>query len=240
VNVVTITSDSLLRRVVDVLVAIVILALLGPLLIVVSLIVVIDSPGPVIYAQERVGRNGRGFRMWKFRSMVAEADQVGPLVTGCRDVRITRVGRYLRRTKLDELPQLVNVLRGQMTLIGPRAEVARYVAHYSASDPDDDYVSRHLHAKLALDLAYLQKRTVAKDLVLIILTFGVVLRALLRGPQLRSKASQLGRPPEAPDPRVDVVSASRGVAPEEGDRLDPGSAGVEVSPEALPSLGQSP
>ena len=126
----SVTGDSGLRRAVDVVVALAALVLLSPLLALTALLIKLDSPGPVLYAQERIGRNGRPFRMLKFRSMVADAERLGAAVAGRHDPRITRVGAFLRATKLDELPQLVNVLVGHMTLIGPRAEVPRYVRHY--------------------------------------------------------------------------------------------------------------
>lgn len=106
------------------------LMLLAPLLLVIALWVRLDSPGPVFFRQERVGRFGRPFRILKFRTMVVNAEQLGLRITAGHDPRITRSGRLLRRSKLDELPQLFNVLRGEMSLVGPRPEVAEYVAHY--------------------------------------------------------------------------------------------------------------
>jgi lipopolysaccharide/colanic/teichoic acid biosynthesis glycosyltransferase len=110
------------------------LVLVSPLLVLVAAFVKAESRGPVFYMQERIGKHGRPFRIVKFRSMVADAERLGPLVSGRRDPRITRVGTFLRATKLDELPQLINVLRGDMTLIGPRADVARYVAHFTTEE----------------------------------------------------------------------------------------------------------
>jgi lipopolysaccharide/colanic/teichoic acid biosynthesis glycosyltransferase len=108
------------------------LVVLSPLLLLLLLLVRLSSRGPALFVQERVGRQGRMFRLYKFRSMrVAPAGQ-GDLVTGRDDPRITPVGRWLRRTKLDELPQLWNVLRGDMSLVGPRPEVPRYAAAYTA------------------------------------------------------------------------------------------------------------
>jgi len=131
---VPIRGDSAIRRLVDVVVSAVALAVVSPLLVLVAAFVKAESRGPVIYTQERIGKHGRPFRIVKFRSMVADAERLGPLVSGRRDPRITRVGAILRATKLDELPQLVNVLRGDMTLIGPRADVARYVVHFTADE----------------------------------------------------------------------------------------------------------
>lgn len=107
------------------------LLLLAPVLAAVAVLVKLTSPGPVLYVQERVGRFGIPFRVFKFRSMHVGSDRSGALVTGGGDPRVTPLGRWLRRTKLDELPQIWNVLRGEMSLVGPRPEVPRYVAHYT-------------------------------------------------------------------------------------------------------------
>jgi lipopolysaccharide/colanic/teichoic acid biosynthesis glycosyltransferase len=109
------------------------LLLLGPLLIAIALWIKLDSPGPVFFRQERVGRGGVLFRIHKFRSMRADAPLAGPQLTVGADPRITRAGQLLRRTKLDELPQLIDVLAGSMSLVGPRPEVPRYVALYPAA-----------------------------------------------------------------------------------------------------------
>jgi lipopolysaccharide/colanic/teichoic acid biosynthesis glycosyltransferase len=194
-HVVSIKGDSTSRRVVDWIVSAVALVVLSPLLVVLAIVVKLVSPGPAIYVQERIGKGCRPFPILKFRSMTADADRIGPLVSGRSDPHVTRVGRLLRATKLDELPQLVNVLRGDMTLIGPRADVARYVAHFTVEeralllvrpgltgpsavyfttdqagqlddvqDPDEYYIRHQLHAKLAMDLAYLRGRSLVADL----------------------------------------------------------------------------
>src|SRR5437870_1181829 len=108
------------------------LVVLSPLFVIIGALIKASDGGAVFYRQVRVGMHGRPFRIRKFRTMVPLADSTGPLVTGDRDARVTRIGRILRRTKLDELPQLWNVLRGEMSLVGPRPEVARYVEHYTA------------------------------------------------------------------------------------------------------------
>ena len=108
------------------------LVLLAPLLLGIALWIKIDTPGPVFFRQQRVGRFGALFRIHKFRSMRADAAQSGPQITVGADPRITRAGHFLRRTKLDELPQLLDVLAGTMSLVGPRPEVPRYVALYPA------------------------------------------------------------------------------------------------------------
>ena len=118
------------KRGVDLLLAAAGLLLLSPLFLVVALCIRLDSPGPVFFRQERVGRGGRLFRIHKFRTMVADAPARGPGLTIGADPRVTRVGRWLRRTKIDELAQLLDVLAGQMSLVGPRPELPRYVALY--------------------------------------------------------------------------------------------------------------
>jgi lipopolysaccharide/colanic/teichoic acid biosynthesis glycosyltransferase len=118
------------KRLFDVLSSSAGLIVLSPLLLIIALAVALDSPGGILFRQERVGRFGRTFKMLKFRSMRAAGHDGGPLVTRQGDPRITRVGAFLRRAKLDELPQLLNVLRGDMSLVGPRPEVPRYVDMY--------------------------------------------------------------------------------------------------------------
>lgn len=121
------------KRLLDLLGAGLGLLLLAPLLGLIALAVKLDSPGPVFYRQLRVGRGGREFRIHKFRSMTHDPRERGPQLTVGGDVRITRVGALLRRSKLDELAQLIDVLRGDMSLVGPRPEVPRYVAAYPAA-----------------------------------------------------------------------------------------------------------
>ena len=175
------------------------LLLLSPLLLVVALWVKFDSPGPVFYRALRVGRGETPFRLFKFRSMVVDADRRGPGITTAGDARVTRSGRWLRRTKVDELPQLLNVLRGEMSLVGPRPEDPRYVALYTPEQrqilayrpgvtsaaslayrheeslltgPDWEtvYLQEVMPAKLAVDLAYMAQRSLYTDLQLILRT----------------------------------------------------------------------
>ena len=198
-------TDSRLRRGVDVVLASAGLLALGPAMGAIAWAIRRDSPGPAVFRQTRVGARGKDFKIMKFRTMVVDADRAGPAVSGNADPRITRVGAFLRRTKLDELPQLVNVVRGDMTLIGPRAEVPQYVAHYTeleratlsvrpgltgpggiwftrsqaaeldeSEDPERAYIEHQLHEKLALDIEYLQDRTLLKDLRILAETFGVL------------------------------------------------------------------
>ena len=120
------------KRLFDITLSLLALVLLCPLLLAVALWVRLDSQGPVLFRQQRVGRGGRPFAILKFRTMQVNAEAAGLQITVGQDPRITRAGRWLRRSKLDELPQLLNVLRGEMSMVGPRPEVPRYVALYPA------------------------------------------------------------------------------------------------------------
>ena len=183
------------RRILDVLVSLLALAICAPLLLVVAILVKLSSPGPVLYVHKRVGRGGRPFSLRKFRTM--RVDQADPSVTAAGDPRITPVGRFLRRWKLDELPQFWNVLRGEMTIIGPRPEVERIVGRVGAGqreilsrtpglasmaqlvypheaeilrdhpDPETAYTEQLLPRKIAVDLEYERTRTFASDLMLV-------------------------------------------------------------------------
>ncbi len=191
-------------RCIDVVVAALLLVLLSPALLLLALLVRLSSPGPVLYRQTRVGRHGRPFQLLKYRSMRSAAG--GPAVTAGGDDRITLVGRFLRKWKLDELPQFANVLRGDMSLVGPRPEVPEYVAHYTneqravlavrpgvtgaaqiefrneeellagRDDVVEYYISSVMPAKLAIDLDYLKRRTLLSDLGLLARTAWVILR----------------------------------------------------------------
>jgi len=118
------------KRLFDLLSSLAGLIVLAPLLLAIALAVKLDSPGDIFFRQSRIGRCGRKFCMYKFRSMRSDAGNQGPLITRQGDPRITRVGKFLRRTKLDELPQLINILRGDMSLVGPRPEVSKYIDLY--------------------------------------------------------------------------------------------------------------
>ena len=118
------------KRLFDIVMAGLALLLMSPLLIGIAAWIRLDSVGPVFFRQERVGRHGRLFRIHKFRTMVSDAERLGAQITVSGDPRITAAGRFLRRSKLDELPQLIDVLAGTMSLVGPRPEVPRYVAMY--------------------------------------------------------------------------------------------------------------
>jgi lipopolysaccharide/colanic/teichoic acid biosynthesis glycosyltransferase len=193
----------MVKRVFDVVVAGFGLLLLSPLLVLLALAIRLDSPGPVLFRQERVGRAGRPFRIHKFRTMRAGAP--GAAITVGADPRITRVGAWLRRSKLDELPQLIDVLAGSMSLVGPRPEVPRYVALYPeatrakvlsvrpgitdlasieyrdesaqlarAADPEHEYVHVVMPRKLRLAEAYVEQASFALDLRLILRTLAAV------------------------------------------------------------------
>jgi lipopolysaccharide/colanic/teichoic acid biosynthesis glycosyltransferase len=191
---VTISLDSALRRGLDVIVSATVLVVLAPLLALMAALVKLSSRGPVFFMQERIGRGGAPFGLLKFRTMAIDASARGPTITVGADPRITPIGAVLRRYKLDELPQFGNVLRGDMSLVGPRPEVPEYVAQYTEEqrrvftvrpgitdpaslayheeasllatfdDPERAYREQVLPRKLAISLDYLARRTVASDL----------------------------------------------------------------------------
>ena len=197
-----------MRRTIDILVAAVVLGLLAPLMVLVALAVVLDSRGNPFYLAERCGLQSRRFRMWKFRTMAANAGSAGSAITGNRDPRITRLGRILRVSKIDELPQFVNVLLGDMTLVGPRPEAPSIVALYSpeqrrvlevkpgitgrvqlsaeesemipaGAEPEEYYVTHLMPNKLRSDLEYLATRSPWSDVRIVFDTLGFVFRALV-------------------------------------------------------------
>jgi len=197
--------DESIRRAIDAAAASLGLVALSPVLLGIALAIATDSRGPILFRQERVGKRGKAFKILKFRSMRPDAERVGGQLTVGTDPRVTRVGHFLRAWKLDELPQLWNVLVGDMSLVGPRPEVPRYVALYSQQqrrvlevrpgitdpasiafrdesetmaghpDPERLYVETILPEKLRLNLAYLERRTVLTDLALILTTLRAVL-----------------------------------------------------------------
>ena len=120
-----------LKRFFDLLVSLLMLIILSPLLLLLAILIKLDSAGPVFYRQERMTAGGRTFRIFKFRTMVQNADKIGSLVTVERDPRITRVGAKIRKVRLDELPQLLNIVRGEMSFVGTRPEVKKYVERYT-------------------------------------------------------------------------------------------------------------
>ncbi len=188
------------KRVLDVVLSAVGLLLTAPILAAAALAVRFDSEGPALYGQERVGRGGKPFRVWKLRSMREDAeDETGAVWSHPDDERVTRVGRFLRKARIDELPQLWNVLRGDMSLVGPRPERPEFVEMLAERYPyftarsavrpgitgwaqiRDGYVNdiAHVEEKLALDFYYLKYRTLTMDLLILWKTLKTVL--LLRG-----------------------------------------------------------
>ncbi len=120
-----------IKRVLDIILSLILLIVLSPIMLILALIIKIDSKGPVFYRQERITQYGRVFRIFKFRTMVQNADQIGALVTTQEDNRITRVGSKIRKCRLDEIPQLINILIGDMSFVGTRPEVKKYVEMYT-------------------------------------------------------------------------------------------------------------
>lgn len=124
----------LMKRLLDIFISFIALIFLSPLLIIISFVIMLSSGRPIFYSQERVGKDWKRFRIIKFRTMVTEADRIGPGISSEDDERITKFGKFLRKYKLDELPQLLNVFVGEMSLIGPRPEIPKYAEFYK-----DDY-----------------------------------------------------------------------------------------------------
>ena len=185
------------KRCFDIIVALIGLVLLTPVFLIVALAIKLDSPGPVFYIGKRIGKDGAPFGIIKFRTMVDHADRMGAALTQGQDRRVTPAGRFLRKWKLDELPQLLNVLRGEMSLVGPRPEAPCYVGHYTpeqrrvlqakpgitgltqvrfrheesllqrCGNVEEEYIREIMPHKLALDLQYVESQTLLLDLKLI-------------------------------------------------------------------------
>lgn len=190
-----------MKRTFDVIMSGLGLLCLSPLFLVLAVWIKCDSPGPVFYRQTRVGRGNRDFRLFKFRSMRPDSDRLGLITIGGHDPRVTRSGYYIRKYKLDEFPQLINVFLGDMSLVGPRPEVRKYVDLYTpeqmrvldirpgitslasiryrnendilaaADDPDRAYIEQVMPDKLAIDLEYVGKANLRSDIALIFSTF---------------------------------------------------------------------
>ncbi len=173
---------------------------LSPLFLVLAVWIKLDSKGPVFYKQSRVGKNDEDFRLYKFRTMVVNADKKGLITVGGRDPRVTRAGYFLRKYKLDELPQLVNVLRGNMSLVGPRPEVRKYVEMYTpeqrkvlsvkpgltdyasihyidenevlakSDDPEKTYVEVIIPEKIRYNIKYIEHQSVKEYFKIIFMT----------------------------------------------------------------------
>lgn len=193
------------KRAFDILFGTIGFALLAPFFLLGCVLAKLQSAGPVFYKAKRVGKDEVLFEMYKFRTMVVNADKIGCSLTTYRDTRITRIGRLLRWTKLDELPNLINVIRGEMSLVGPRPEAPIYVQHYTAAqkqvlqvkpgmtgpsqlanrheeeklkaraNPEHYYITELMPQKLALDLRYVATHSLAADLGWLLKTFWTVL-----------------------------------------------------------------
>ena len=195
-----------IKRIFDIALSAISLPVLSVFFIFISIIIKADSRGPVYYRQTRVGRHGKLFRIYKFRTMVVNADKSGKLITVGDDSRVTRTGKFLRKTKIDELPQIINVLIGEMSFVGPRPEVPKYVELYSESqkqillvrpgitdiasiqfrneskilassnDPEKKYIEEIMPCKLVYNMQYLRNISVINDIRIIILTVFKVLK----------------------------------------------------------------
>jgi lipopolysaccharide/colanic/teichoic acid biosynthesis glycosyltransferase len=192
-----------LKRIFDIVASLIVLSVLFPFLLIVGLVIVIDSPGGPFYIQTRVGKNAKEFGLIKFRSMRPNADKSGQLTVG-NDARVTKVGKFIRRFKIDEFPQLLNIIIGDMSIVGPRPEVPKYVALYSeeqrtvltvlpgltdfatieyideqeilgkAEDPEKAYIEKVMPDKLSLNLKYIDQANFWLDISLIIKTIGKI------------------------------------------------------------------
>jgi len=188
------------KRILDILLAATALLIVCPVLLVCAIAIYLDSRGSIFYSQWRLGRNAVPFRIIKLRTMVRGADAQGSRLTASGDPRITRVGRILRRAKLDEFPQLLNVLRGEMSLVGPRPELPEFVSQYTSgerkifdvkpgitgpasvtyideetvlagsSDREEFYINHLMREKLEMDLAYCRRVSLLNDLIIILRT----------------------------------------------------------------------
>lgn len=187
-------ADLIIKRIFDIIIASILLVALSPVLLLISILIKIDSKGPVMFCQTRVTMYGDRFRIYKFRTMIDEAEKLGTQVTTKGDIRITKMGKILRGYRLDELPQLFNILKGDMTFVGTRPEVEKYVAHYTnemkatllmragvtsrtsieykdedrlleeADNADEVYVNQVLPAKMKYNLEAIEKFSLIEDI----------------------------------------------------------------------------
>ncbi|MDG1332147.1 MAG: sugar transferase [Crocinitomicaceae bacterium] len=195
-----------MKRLFDIFVSFIVLLIFLPFGIIISLLIVLESKGGAFYIQQRIGRNGKSFGLYKFRTMRKDADKAGKLTVGMRDQRITKIGYFLRKSKLDEFPQFLNVLLGQMSIVGPRPEVQEYVDHYTpeqrdilsvrpgitdyasleyfnenkllgqSNDPQKTYIEEIMPAKIKLNKKYLERPTVGHDIQIMWKTFLKIIR----------------------------------------------------------------
>ncbi|MGE0561438.1 MAG: sugar transferase [Flavobacteriales bacterium] len=194
----------MIKRFFDIIFSLIGLLFLLPFFILIGLIIVIDSKGGVFYQQNRVGKNSKDFGLFKFRTMKPDSDKKGLLTVGGRDPRITAIGYHLRKYKLDELPQLINVLIGDMSLVGPRPEVRKYVDLYDkeqlqvlqvkpgitdyasieyfnenellgkSSNPEETYIKEVMPEKLRINLKYIEEYSIFTDFKIIFKTIGKI------------------------------------------------------------------
>lgn len=192
--------NQIIKRICDFILSLIGIIILSPIFIIVSIAIKLDSKGKILFLQKRVGRYGKEFNIYKFRTMVSDAERLGKQITVGNDNRITKVGAFLRKYKIDELPQLFNVLKGDMSLVGPRPEVPKYVKLYSdeqkkvlnvrpgitdmaslrykdeneilgkVDNPEEYYINVIMKDKLNLNLEYIEKSNIFFDLYLIIKT----------------------------------------------------------------------
>jgi len=195
-----------MKRILDIVFSFIILLFFLPLGIIISIFILFESKGGVFYLQHRVGRYGKEFRIYKFRTMRKNADSAGKLTVGMRDPRITTIGYFLRKFKLDEFPQFLNVLKGEMSIVGPRPEVKEYVDLYSesqreilnvrpgitdlasleyfeenellgrSSDPQKTYIEEIMPAKILLNKKYSENPSLMHDVKIIWATFKRILK----------------------------------------------------------------
>lgn len=195
-----------MKRLFDILVSLVILSVFLPFGIVISIAIILESKGGAFYRQERIGKNGVPFKLWKFRTMRVNADKLGKLTVGMRDPRITRVGYFIRKSKLDEFPQFLNVLTGEMSIVGPRPEVQEYVSLYTeeqrkilsvkpgitdyasleyfkenellgkSENPRETYIHEIMPAKIELNKKYIANPTLGQDIKIMWQTFLKMIR----------------------------------------------------------------
>lgn len=191
----------MIKRLFDILFSILVLLLFFPFGLIISSLIILSSPGGIFYRQERIGKNGNPFRIFKFRSMRNDSDKKGKLTVGMRDPRITPIGYFIRKYKLDEFPQFINVLKGEMSIVGPRPEVQEYVNLYTeeqrkvlavkpgitdyaslyyfkenellaqATNPQKTYIEEIMPAKIKLNEKYLSNPTLSHDLKIMSKTF---------------------------------------------------------------------
>ncbi len=182
---------SIVKRAFDLLFAALLLILFLPLFLVIAILIKLESKGPVFFKHTRVGKDGCNFRMWKFRTMVKDAHRLGPGLTRHGDPRITSLGKVLRRLSIDELPQLINVLKGEMSIVGPRPEIPEIVSAYTAEQlralsvkPGITGLSQingrddlPIDKKLQYEVRYVESRSLALDLKILLRTLPAVLEA---------------------------------------------------------------